>query len=76
MMKMYYGYGHGFGGGPSFLCTLIAIVVFIDLVLLGVWLWQRIKREERDVCAHAGHKCGEHGHEHGHDHNHDHEVKH
>lgn len=55
-MKMYHS-GFGYGMGTSwFLCTLIALVVFIDLVLLGVWLWQRIQRESRECC----HKCPNH----------------
>ncbi len=53
MMGLYsngYGYAH-MGGGNSFLCSLLMIVVLIDLVLLGMWLWKRIKREDMKLCG-------------------------
>jgi uncharacterized membrane protein len=63
MMKHYdfvdYGYvgamHHGFSG-HNIMCMLICAVVFIDLVLLGIWLWKRISKDD---CHH-----------HNHDHNH------
>ncbi len=68
---MYHGFGHGYGfGGPNILCVIIGLIVFIDLVLLGVWIWQKIRREERENCSHHnGHHCGHH------DGHHKHEVK-
>jgi len=52
----HYGYdGFGMWGGPSFLCMVIGLVVLIDLVLLGVWLWQKIRREEHDRHHHHNH---------------------
>lgn len=45
MMKYY---SHGYDGimGGGLICSLIAIVVLIDLVLLGVWLWKKIDKEK------------------------------
>ncbi len=62
MMGLYgngYGYAH-MGGGSSFLCSLVMIVVLIDLILLGMWLWKRIKREDMKLCGSCGMKgmCG------------------
>ncbi len=47
MMK-YYGHGFEYGGmmGSSIICSLISAVVFIDLVLLGIWLWKKIENEK------------------------------
>lgn len=43
---MHYGYEYGgmmgFGGGSSLICGLICLVVLVDLILLGVWLWKKI----------------------------------
>lgn len=57
-MRMYHMGGWGYGGymGSSFLCTIIAIVVFIDLVLVGVWLWQKIKKEDKEANSHHKHE--------------------
>jgi len=44
MMYRYYD-SFGFGGGVSALCFLTWTVVFIDLVFLGVWLWQQISKK-------------------------------
>jgi hypothetical protein len=44
-MMGYYGYGHMWGGGSNLLCLMIAIVVLVDLVLLGVWLWKQIQKK-------------------------------
>lgn len=38
---MMYGYGSGFGGG---LGLILWFLVVIDLALLGVWLWQNVKK--------------------------------
>ena len=37
--------GYGYGGamwGISFLGTLMWIVILVDLILLGMWLWKKI----------------------------------
>lgn len=55
------GYGnHMGGGGSSLLCSLIMVIVLIDLILLGMWLWKRIKREDMKLCGSCGMKgmCG------------------
>ena len=39
-----YQYDYMFGSGFNIFCTLIALVVLIDLVLAGIWLWQNIKK--------------------------------
>lgn len=47
-MMNYYGYGYNmmnWGGGFSVLCVLIGLVVLIDLVLVGVWLYKDIKKK-------------------------------
>ncbi len=70
MMRMHYG-GGGFGygyEGSTFLCAVICIVVLIDLVLLGVWLWQKIRREEREGCTHKHDEGHQEHHEHDHHH--------
>lgn len=69
MMNHYAGFGHMYNGGSGFLCTLIGIVIFIDLILVGMWIWKKIKKEEE--CCHP-HDHGEH-HHHGHHHDHVHE---
>lgn len=45
-------WGNGFmmdGAGPpgNLLMFLLWIVVFIDLVLLGIWLWKQIQKDGR-----------------------------
>lgn len=41
---MMYGYGGGLGGVGIF--TLLTwLVIFVDLVLVGVWLWQHISKK-------------------------------
>jgi hypothetical protein len=42
---MMYGYNYGgmMGGGSGF-GLLVCLVVFIDLVLLGIYLWKQIKK--------------------------------
>lgn len=48
MMGWDYGYGGmmqgGWGVGVGFLGFLFWVVVFVDLVLLGVFLWKKIKK--------------------------------
>lgn len=44
MMNTYaYGY-RGMMGGSDVLCFLLWAVVFIDLVLVGIWLWKQINK--------------------------------
>ena len=38
------GYGGMMGGGSIF-GLLVSIVILIDLVLVGVWLWQHISKK-------------------------------
>lgn len=53
MMRFYSdGFGYGYGdmmgfGGYGIICAVISIVVLIDLVLLGVYLWKKIEKEGR-----------------------------
>ncbi len=42
---MMYGYGSMMGGFGS-LGLLLWLVVFIDLVLVGVWLWKQISKNQ------------------------------
>jgi hypothetical protein len=43
---MGYGYGYeGMVGGWGGLCIIIGLIVLVDLVLLGVWLWQHISKK-------------------------------
>lgn len=42
MMKYYGHMGYGGMMGSSIICSLIAIVVLIDLILVGIWLWKKI----------------------------------
>lgn len=51
MMKYYSGdFGYGYGGmmGGGLVTSLICVVIFIDLVLLGVWLWKKIEKEGKN----------------------------
>lgn len=42
---MMFGYGnYGMMGGFGFFGPLICIVLFIDLVLVGIWLWKQINK--------------------------------
>ena len=41
---MMYGYG-GVMEGASFLGLLTWLVLFVDLVLLGVWLWKNVSKK-------------------------------
>ncbi|MEK7132866.1 MAG: hypothetical protein AAB830_02330 [Patescibacteria group bacterium] len=43
---MGYGYeGWGMMGGAGFLGLIVWLMVLIDLVLVGVWLWQNISKK-------------------------------
>lgn len=39
-----WGYGNMMGGG-YFWGSLFGIVVLIDLILLGIWLWKQINKK-------------------------------
>ena len=43
---MMYGYGLGSGAMGTFgvLASVFWIVILVDLVLLGVWLWKKISK--------------------------------
>jgi hypothetical protein len=41
---MMYGYGMGGGSGLGFVTWL---AIFIDLVLLGIFLWKKIEKESK-----------------------------
>ena len=40
----YYG-SWGMMGGAGLIGSVIWVVVLVDLVLLGIWLWKRITKE-------------------------------
>lgn len=42
---MMYGYGSMIGSGGGTLGFLALFVVLVDLVLIGVWLWQHIEKK-------------------------------
>ncbi len=42
-MMGYYGNMMGWGSSFGLFPLLFSIVIFVDLVLLGVWLWKKIK---------------------------------
>ncbi len=44
-MMGYYGGGWGMMGGAGVLGLLTWTVVFIDLILLGLWLWRHIDKK-------------------------------
>lgn len=37
--------GYGMMGGGGILGLLFSIVVLVDLILVGVWLWQHISKK-------------------------------
>jgi len=43
MMGNFYGMMNGYGGFPLF-SFFIWLVLLIDLILLGVWLWKKIQK--------------------------------
>lgn len=43
---MGYGYGGwGMGGGVGFWMVTVWLVVLVDLILAGVWLWKSISKK-------------------------------
>lgn len=40
-----YMMGYGMGGEGSIFALLTWLVVFVDLVLVGVWLWQHVSKK-------------------------------
>lgn len=43
---MGYGYGGvGMMGGAGVLGLLVFLIVIVDLILVGIWLWQQISRK-------------------------------
>lgn len=46
-MMYVYGYNSygGMHGGMNVLAPIVCLVLFIDLVLAGIWLWQHIDKE-------------------------------
>lgn len=41
---MNWGWGYGMGGGFGFLGSIFWLVILVDLVLVGVWLWKQISK--------------------------------
>lgn len=42
-----WGYQNMMGGyGFGFLGTIFWLVILVDLILLGIWLWQKIQKEK------------------------------
>lgn len=39
-----YGYGDMMWGGVSPFSMLLGIVILVDLILVGVWLWRQVKK--------------------------------
>ena len=39
------GYSWSMMGGAGIFGSLIAIVILVDLVLVGIWLWQQISKK-------------------------------
>jgi len=44
-MMGYGNYGTGMAGGVGLLMFLFWIVVLVDLVLLGMWLWKKVGKK-------------------------------
>jgi uncharacterized membrane protein len=42
---MGYGVGYGMMGGFGLFAGLTGLVILVDLVLLGIWLWQQISKK-------------------------------
>ena len=42
---MMYGYGNGMMGEAGIFMLLTWIIVLVDLVLVGIWLWQHITKK-------------------------------
>jgi len=43
---MMYGWDYHMAGSFSVLCFLLWLVVFVDLILVGVWLWQQVNKKK------------------------------
>jgi hypothetical protein len=43
---MMYGWNYDTMGGFGLLGSLLCLVIFIDLVLVGIWLWQQIQKNK------------------------------
>lgn len=43
-----YGYDHMLGGvgGSGLLMTMIQLILLVDLILLGAWLWKQVKKKK------------------------------
>ncbi len=41
---MWHDYGGGYGGGMELFGVITWLVILADLILLGVWLWKKIKQ--------------------------------
>jgi uncharacterized membrane protein len=46
MMGYRYNYGGMMGGEGSLLCLITWLVVIADLILVGIWLWQKISKKQ------------------------------
>lgn len=44
MMGWNYGNMMGWNEGFSLFSSLIYIVILVDLILLGIWLWKKIQK--------------------------------
>jgi len=42
---MMYGYNYGDMMGAGGFGLITWLVIFIDLILLGIWLWKQIKKQ-------------------------------
>jgi len=39
-----YGYGGMMGGGFGILATILWLVILVDMILLGIWLWKQVTK--------------------------------
>lgn len=44
-MMGYYGSGWGMMGGAGLFGAIMWLVIVVDLVLVGIWLWQQISKK-------------------------------
>jgi len=44
-MMGYYGGGLGMMGGGGALGLITWVVILVDLILVGLWLWQKISKK-------------------------------
>jgi len=42
---MNWGGGYGMMGGVGFWGTIFWVVILVDLILVGVWLWKQISKK-------------------------------